>query len=108
MDYQKYLIHYGIPGMRWGRRSGGVSKSGSADHVKAKEIKKKKLKNMSNADLKTLNERMQLESQYKRLNPAKVNVGKKVLTEVLKEIGKETVKSAVKETIKFTFLDDRK
>lgn len=78
------LYHYGVPGMKWGKRRSRSSSStkGSEDHEKAKELKLKGTKNLSNAELKTLNQRMQLESQYKNLDPSKVKKGMKIVSGV--------------------------
>ena len=47
------LEHFGILGMRWGRRKGKTSRSqGSADHQRSRKLKKKRLQNMSNKELK--------------------------------------------------------
>lgn len=74
------LKHYGILGMKWGvRRSEaqlarirGKSQKGnwSDDAKNAAEIKTKSVKQMSNAELRKLNERQQLENQHKQLNPS--------------------------------------
>lgn len=69
------LIHYGVKGMRWGFRTrdngtvvrSGKSVKGSEDHETAKALKTKKVSSMSNAELRTLNERMQLEQTYSQL-----------------------------------------
>lgn len=47
----------------------------SKDAKRANSIKKKSVKQMSNAELKELNKRMELESNYRRLNPNKVKTG---------------------------------
>lgn len=84
------LYHYGILGMRWGQRraartTGGLSKrrrakrdDSSPDSKKLASIRKKKVKQMSNQELRDANQRLQLESQYKDLS-GKRNVGKKVV-----------------------------
>lgn len=85
-----FLSHYGVLGMRWGvrksRGSGRVSShpysKGSKDHIKAQHLKKKGLKNLTNEELKTVNQRIQLESQYKKLNPGHISKGKNVLKEL--------------------------
>lgn len=76
------LYHYGILGMKWGVRrdrshSGRSHKkrSMSDDARDASTIKKKKVSQMSNAELKKLNERSRLEQEYSRLNPKSVSKG---------------------------------
>ena len=79
------LKHYGILGMKWGvRRSEaqlarirGKSQKGnwSDDAKTAVEIKTKSVKQMSNAELRKLNERQQLENQHKQLNPSTFKKG---------------------------------
>lgn len=70
------LYHYGVLGMKWGvrrnrSRSGGSRRKRfmSDDAREASAIKKKKVNQMSNAELKKLNERKRLEQEYSRLNP---------------------------------------
>ena len=68
------LYHYGILGMRWGVRRGRKSVSGiktrkaktqpSEDSLRVQNIRKKKVKQMSNQELRDVNQRMQLENQY--------------------------------------------
>jgi hypothetical protein len=75
-----YLQHYGVLGMKWGvRRS--QSKNGSStpagkkryseDHVKVQKIRKKKVSQMSNQELRDANNRLQLERQYGDLTKKK-------------------------------------
>lgn len=56
------LYHYGVPGMKWGQR-----RAASDDSVAAKNIRKKKVKEMSNQDLRDVNNRMNLEQQHRDL-----------------------------------------
>ena len=82
-NVEEFLAHHGVRGMKWGRRrnkTGGnhpsiLSRSPKApqhedsrisDATRAK-IAKSGLKSVSNADLKRLNERMQLEQNYSNL-----------------------------------------
>ena len=77
------LYHYGVKGMKWGVRkdrsksSGGSRRkeSWSDDAREASTIKKKKVKQMSNSELKKLNERTRLEQEYSRLNPSAIQKG---------------------------------
>lgn len=78
------LFHYGVKGMKWGvRKSGGgvktsrlerklaekaeEAKSNSADHKTAQKLRAKPLRTMSNDDIRTLNKRLELETNYARL-----------------------------------------
>lgn len=75
-DYQntEELYHWGIKGMKWGVRK---DRKVSEDAATAKALKKKKLDELSNAELKKLNERKNLEQQYKNLNPGVIKKGLK-------------------------------
>lgn len=90
------LIHHGIKGMKWGSSKDSSSSSASkptasADHIVAEGHKSKLreggIKTLSNAELKTLNERMQLEATHRNLSgqtPTKFEKGhghvKKILS----------------------------
>lgn len=79
------LCHYGVLGMKWGVRRGSSSSTGgskkrkgsrvSDDARDAAQLKKKRVSEMSNAELRRLNERQQLEQNHARLNPSKVKRG---------------------------------
>ena len=78
-----YLQHYGVKGMKWGVRKARRS----ADSAEAKQIRKKKVKEMSNAELRKLNERIRLEQEYKRLNPNAIKKGMAVAATVAGAMG---------------------
>lgn len=77
------LCHYGVLGMKWGVRRGrssGSSKNRRAskmsdDARNAAKLKKKRVSELSNAELRWLNDRQQLEQNHARLNPSKVKRG---------------------------------
>jgi hypothetical protein len=85
------LYHHGVIGMKWGIRryqnkDGSLTSAGkrrsrvdswSEDAKVARELKKKKVGQMSNAELRKLNERQQLERNYSNLNPSHVKKGLK-------------------------------
>lgn len=68
------LYHYGVIGMKWGKRKARQD-SWSDDAKKTSEIQKKNVKQMSNNELRTANERAQLERNYSQLNPGKIKKG---------------------------------
>ena len=83
------LMHYGVLGMRWGVRRSGSSGSSrrkrkqinlSEDAKNAKTLKKKKLDEMSNAELRKLNERQNLERNYKQANKSRIAKGMAFVT----------------------------
>ena len=110
---QNYLYHYGVLGMKWGvRRSRKASakagrksakqkkeESYSEDYKRVKALKKKKLYEMSNAEIRELNNRMQLETQYKDLKKKNVSKGQKFVTEVVNDVGKQILKDAIKNSV---------
>lgn len=77
------LCHYGVLGMKWGvrrDRSSGSSKKRRAskmsdDARNAAKLKKKRVSELSNSELRWLNDRQQLEQNHARLNPSKVKKG---------------------------------
>jgi hypothetical protein len=84
------LYHYGVLGMRWGvRRQRGPdgrvgSKQTAADDYKsARALNQKGVKNLSTKELQDLTKRLQLEKQYKELNPSEYKKGHEFVKGVL-------------------------
>ena len=86
MSNTNELQHHGIPGQKWGVRryqnkDGSLTRAGrkrqqmSQDAKEAKALKKKKVREMSNADLQKLNKRQELERKHKQLNPNAIKKG---------------------------------
>lgn len=84
------LQHFGIPGMRWGVRR---KRNTSSDNDAARSIQKKHISEMSNEELKKLTTRLQLERQYKDLNPSAIATGRKLVGTITSDIGKQLVKN---------------
>ena len=86
------LYHHGILGQKWGIRrfqnkDGSYTEEGkrrrhddgwSDDYKEYKSISKKNVKQMSNKELKKVNERARLEQEYQRLNPSAIEKGIKI------------------------------
>lgn len=125
------LKHYGAKGMRWGVRknsagpqavtvkdkrkklktSGGHGQPAHDDAVKAHTVgqigKKSGTKSLSNAQLKTYNERLNLEQNFKRLQYQDSSRGKKFVKTALNKKGGpevETAKSVGKLAMKSTYV----
>ena len=75
MSNNNELIHYGVLGMKWGRRK---ARYVSRDSKKVKKMQKRHIDELTNKELKTANERLQLERQYKNLT-RKQNIGKNAI-----------------------------
>lgn len=92
---KNYLAHYGVLGMKWGVRR----RTPSADSAHVKAIRKKKIKEMSNQDLKDANNRLQLEDQYRGLSK-KTSAGKRAVTAFVATAGTITAVTAAAKTYK--------
>lgn len=109
---EEQLKHYGIPGMKWGRRKAKAAlkkvkkkvnppkRGASEDYKKAASIRKKKIHQMSNAELRTLNERLQLERSFKDLSAKDISPGRKFAQDIIREVGKELIKEPIKTGVK--------
>jgi hypothetical protein len=99
------LYHFGILGMHWGHRKDGspgsthVKREPSEDFKKKVSLKKKRLYEMTNVELKALNGRMNLEKQYKELTQQDVSKGKQFVMKALGDVGSEVLKSVIKSAI---------
>lgn len=91
------LYHYGVLGMKWGVRRAQKQLSRidrkakkdkwSDDAKEAARIKTKKVSQMSNAELNKLNNRRNLERNYKQLNPSAIKRGMVVAGTVAGALG---------------------
>jgi hypothetical protein len=115
------LLHYGVKGMRWGvRRSraptsvtvsqkgrkrlkaiGGENQPASSDAVKTKTLgqvaKKSGYQALTNEDLKSYTNRLNLEQNAKRLDYANKNPAKKFVASLLGKTGKSAAEQAANE-----------
>lgn len=77
-----FLAHYGKKGMKWGVRKGRSVKL-SKDHKQVMNLKQKKIPELSNDQLRTINNRLNLERNYKQLNPSVIKRGQMHVNEAL-------------------------
>lgn len=74
------LAHFGVQGMRWGRRKPGTGAASdhvaepSADHVKTQALRHKPLSEMSNDEIQAFTKRLELEKKYKDLTTQKSTI----------------------------------
>ena len=68
------VLHYGIPGMKWGQHKSGGNSGGvprrhekSEDYIESRNLKKQNVKTLSSSELKALTNRMQLEKSLREL-----------------------------------------
>ena len=90
MEMEEYLAHYGVKGMRWGRRKGTTP---SDDHKKVAAIRKKKVSEMSNTELREALNRMKMQNEYAQNSKQLREAGKSKASKALKGLAKVTVKS---------------
>lgn len=100
------LQHYGILGMKWGRRryqnkDGSLTPEGKARRSKSTRSQnfsedyinahsKKKVSEMSNAELREKINRIQMEKQYSQLTMREKSTGEKMVREILTNAAKQT------------------
>lgn len=83
------LYHFGVKGMKWGVRkdrkrsiSSKRSRSGSKDYTESRDLLKKSPNKLSNAELRKINERLNLEQQYSNLTTSQKKKGNRFIDKV--------------------------
>lgn len=90
-----FLQHYGVKGMRWGKSKNPASSDAAASKTVRTTAKKKGIHTVSNKDLQTAIERMQLEQNFKRLKVNEKSAATRWISSTLLEIGKREVQAKV-------------
>lgn len=93
---QNELMHYGVLGMKWGRRKNRYI---SKDSKKLANIRKKRINQMSNQELKDANYRLNMEKQYKDLTKRR-NIGKEAVKAFIAVAGTIVAVEAANQTYK--------
>lgn len=100
---ENVLAHYGIRGMKWGvrryqnkdgsltaagkkRYSGDGGNAGTTKSTTSSSSGRKKVSEMTDDELNSAVRRLQLEQQYRQLNPEKVSAGQKFVNKVAKDV----------------------
>lgn len=85
---ENVLAHFGVKGQKWGVRRARPSLPGSQDAQRASEVKSKVkvggTKALTNKEMQDLITRMNLEQQFARLNPGKLQKGTQVAADILR------------------------
>lgn len=83
------LYHFGVKGMKWGVRkdrkrsiSSKRSRSDSKDYTESRDLLKKFPNKLSNAELRKINERLNLEQQYSNLTTSQKKKGNRFIDKV--------------------------
>lgn len=75
-ELEDFLEHFGIKGMKWGHRNTKRTRTPSSeDSTIARDIRKKPARTLTNKELKDANQRTKLETEFRRMNPTKVQKG---------------------------------
>jgi uncharacterized Fe-S cluster-containing MiaB family protein len=90
-----FLQHYGVKGMRWGKKKNPASSDAAASKTVRTTAKKKGIHTVSNKDLQTAIERMQLEQNFKRLKVNEKSAVTRWISSTLLEFGKREVQAKV-------------
>lgn len=81
------LLHYGVKGMKWGKRRADIKAARSPEAVATKatrdKAKKTKVSSLTNKELQDAINRMNLEKQFNTLNPKRLEQGQKVVKSLL-------------------------
>jgi hypothetical protein len=85
-EVKAFIEHHGVKGMHWGVRRKGQQKT-SSDFKKTEPLRKKPVSALTNKQLKAVNERMNLETNYKKLNPSTARKGKMAAAEIIGTVG---------------------
>jgi hypothetical protein len=83
------IEHYGVKGMHWGvrkARNERVRKE-AFDSKKVTELRKRGKKNLSNKQLKEVNDRLNMEQNFSRMNPSAIKKGTEAAAGILATVG---------------------
>lgn len=92
---EDFLAHYGVKGMKWGRKKGTPSADAAKSTAVRTTAKKAGVKSVSNKDLQEAINRMRLEQDFKRLSVNEKSPVTRWVSSTLLEVGKREVQAQV-------------
>lgn len=96
MTNDKFLEHFGVPGMKWGRTKGTSRTTSRKKAAKPKvKPKTKPKKRLSDDQLRKKINRLQMEKQYKQLTKKERNIGAKIAKDIFTNAAKQTATAYV-------------
>ena len=85
---EDFIEHYGMRGMRWGvRKPPKPDRRPSSDYKKSAPLRGQPVSTLTNKHLKSLNERMNMEQNYQRMNPSNVKKGASAIKGIIGALG---------------------
>jgi hypothetical protein len=76
------IEHYGVKGMKWGVRKKGTGRQ-SSDFKRTVPLRNRDHRELSNKQIQKVNARINLEQNYARLNPTKIQIGSRAVKGLL-------------------------
>lgn len=94
---EQFLAHYGVLGMKWGKRKNRAPESDDSAKARAskKTAKTSGIRALSNSELKALTTRMQLEKSFKDLSKTEKSAGAKYVEQLLMNTGKQVASQVI-------------
>lgn len=90
-DTEDFLSHYGVKGMKWGKRNKRTQKE-SREISKRKKIASKR-RTLSDKEIETYIGRLEKEKKLKSLIEDDLSPGKKVAKQIMSDTGQKVVKT---------------
>jgi hypothetical protein len=82
-SFDEFIEHYGKKGMRWGVRKRAAGAKSASDFKATVPLRNRKTHELSNKQIQKVNARINLEQNYRRLNPTKVDQGRAIAKGVI-------------------------
>lgn len=98
------LAHYGVKGMKWGKKKNPASSDSAASTTTRVKAKRLGVHTVSNNDLQAAIRRMQLEQDFKRLSVNEKPAITRWVSSTLLEIGKREVQTRVAKKVATTVI----